>query len=183
MAFEIDTSRKITRALFDRLYDECFSYTSVERQRLGDDAKTRAWSTLLADDVIHRRYILDDYVVGCSVIKSIETNFSGQVEKWLWYIQPTYGETQSGSRSWWYSEDFQKAGRQYMDDNGYEKVVALHNPTSPVSTAVRNIWGQNWDGRQYFSTPEVHPVSSVLENEQFWGLPDTWRAFVISKHN
>jgi hypothetical protein len=182
MAFEIDTSRKITRALFDRLYDESLSYISVERQRLGSEVKERLWATTQRKDVVHRRYILDDYVVGCAVTKSIETDFSGQVEKWVWYLQPTYGETAVGSRSWWYSEDFQKVGRQYMDDNGYAKVVAIHNPTSPAAIAVTNVWGKNWDGRQYFNTPEVHPVSDVLESEQISGLSPTMRAFVISKN-
>jgi len=182
MAIEIDTSRKITRALFDRLYDESFSYISVERQRLGSEVKERLWATTQRKDVIHLRYILDDYVVGCAVIKSVETNFSGQLEKWKWYMQPTYGETAAGSRSWWYSEDFQKVGRQWMDDNGYDRIVAIHNPTSPAAKAVANFWGTNWDGRQYFNTPEVHPVSAVLESEQISGLSPTMRAFVISKN-
>jgi hypothetical protein len=36
MTFIINSNDPVTRTEFDRLYDEAFSYLSVERQRLGN---------------------------------------------------------------------------------------------------------------------------------------------------
>ena len=182
MAFEISTETAVNRELFDRLYDECFSYISVERQRLGDDTKEKMWQTLNQPEVIQRKYILDGYVVGCSAVLSINVNFEDRTEHWMWYQQPTYGETEAGSRSWWYSEDFQKVGREWCDARGFDKVMAIHNPTSPAALAVANTWGRSWDGRQYFEPAEVMTLDEVFGENHNLNIPDTMRLFVIDKH-
>jgi len=183
MAFVINNDNPVTRTEFDRLYDEAFDYISIERQRLGDDTREVLWETLGQEDTIVRRYELDDYLVGCSAITSLNVRWEDHTETWMWYRQPTYGETEAGSRSWWYSEDFQKIGRQWMDDMGFDKVMAIHNPTSPAALAVANTWGRNWDGRQYFERPEVYTLEEVFgEGRSAIGVPDSMRVFLIDKH-
>ena len=182
MAFVINADDGVTREEFDRLYNECFSYISVERQRLGDETQEKLWETLTQENVIVRRYELDGYLVGCSAIVSLNVTWEDHEETWMWYLQPTYGQTQSGSRSWFYSEDFQKIGRQWMDDMGFDKVMAIHNPTSPAALAVANTWGSNWDGRQYFEPAEVHTQEEVFGSDHTMQIPSTMRVFVIDKH-
>jgi hypothetical protein len=183
MTFIINSNDPVTRTEFDRLYDEAFSYLSVERQRLGENMKETLWNGFNKEEVTVRRYELDGYLVGCSAIIPLEIEWQGNVETWMWYYQPTYGQTTSGSRSWWYSEEFQKVGREWADTMGYDKVMALHNPTSPAALAVANTWGSSWDGRQYFESPEVHTLEEIFgEGRSAMVLPDTMRVFLIDKH-
>lgn len=185
MAFYIDGTRTVTREEFDRLYDQAFDYISIERQRLGSKSRDVLWDTLQLEDTQTRRYMLDDYLVGCSAITRLPMLWEDQEEVWMWYRQPTYGETQSGSRSWWYSEDFQKVGREWMDAEGYDKVMVIHNPNSPAAIAVSETWGREWDGRQYFERPVSYSLPEVFgDNWSEWlVVPDTMRVFLISKHN
>lgn len=183
MAFVIDTDSPVTREEFDRLYAECFDYISVERQRLGDETKEKLWETLTNDGVTQRKYMLDDYLVGVSAIQPVTITWQGELETWMWYLMPTYGQTEAGSRSWWYSEDFQKVGREWCDAMGFDKVMAIHNPTSPAALAVANTWGRSWDGRQYFEPAVAHTLDEVFgDSRSDIDVPDTMRAFVIAKH-
>ena len=183
MAFVINKDNPVTRAEFDRLYDEAFDYISIERIRLGDKTREILWETLGQDDTFVHRYELDGYLVGCAALTSLRVEFEGHVETWAWYRQPTYGVTADGSRSWWYSEDFQKKAREWCDADGYDRVMAIHNPTSPAALAVANTWGSNWDGRQYFERPEVFTLEEVFgAGRDAILVPDSMRVFLIDKH-
>jgi len=183
MALIINKDDLVTRTEFDRLYDEAYSYLSVERQRLGENMRETLWETLEQEDTFIHRYELDGYLVGCGALTSLDIKFEGKVEKWAWYRQPTYGVSESGSRSWWYSEDFQKIAREWCDADGYDRVMAIHHPTSPAALAVANTWGNSWDGRQYFERPEVYTLDEVFGDSR-WRLlvPDNMHVFLIDKH-
>jgi hypothetical protein len=183
MTFIINSNDPVTRTEFDRLYDEAFSYLSVERQRLGENMRETLWDGFNKKEVMVRRYELDGYLVGCAAVMPFKIEWQGHAETWLWHYQPTYGQTASGSRSWWYSEEFQKVSREWMDTMGYDKIMAIHNPTSPAALAAANTWGNSWDGRQYYERPEVHTIGEIFgEGRSAMVLPDTMRVFLIDKH-
>ena len=69
-----------------------------------------------------------------------------------------------------------------MHDDGFEKVLAIHNPTSPAAIAVSAIWGQSWEGRQYFKSPVVQTFEETFQNKDKVDLPDTMRCFIIGKN-
>lgn len=178
--FTIDGPTTVSEEVFNRLFTDAFDYVSIERQRLGDDnLKQLLWGALNNDTSITRAYKIDDYIVGCSVVAPIEIGGL----RYMHYIQPTYGCDQNGSRAWWYSEDFVKVGRQWMEANNFDAICVVHNPSSPASVAVANHFGSEFNGVRYFNTPEV------LTLDQFFGaedpdnprnLPDTMRVFKIT---
>ncbi len=185
MAFNIDkTTNSITRDEFDRLFDEAFYYMSHERQRLGDNLREDIWLQFEREDAFTHRYLVDDYLVGAAALMELYIPYGENVERWAWYLTPLYGETQAGSRSWWYSEDFAKQARAFCDDDGYDKLLAIFNEGSPAALAAQATWGQEFDGRKYFETPLVKTLTETFgEARDKIGNPDTMRCFIIGKND
>ena len=184
MSLVINTTGGVSRAEFERLYAEAEDYISVERKRLGNNIKEILWDTLEMDEAFVHRYELDGYLVGCAALSALDIPWQGVNERWAWYRTPVYGETESGSRAWWYSEGFQKAARDWCDADGFDRVLAIHNPTSPAALAVSATWGQSWEGRQYYERPEVYTLEETFgDARDAVGVPDTMRCFVIGKYN
>ena len=183
MALIIDkTTGTVSREEFDRLYAEAESYISVERKRLGDNIKEILWDTVELDDVFIHRYVEDGYLVGIGVMTAIDMTPEDTLERWIWYRSPVYGHNEAGSRAWFYGEDFQKESLDMMNDDGFDRVLAIHNPTSPAAIAVSAIWGQAWEGRQYFKSPVVQTLEETFgDNRDKVGAPDTMRCFIIGK--
>ena len=85
MAFNIDTTTNtLSRDEFDRLYSEAFDYISIERQRLGEDAKELVWNTFEQPNSFIHRYVLDDYLVGAASLTEFLTTYEGASERWAW---------------------------------------------------------------------------------------------------
>lgn len=184
MTFRIDkTSNTISRAEFDRLFDEAFYYMSHERQRLGDNMREDIWLQFEREDAFTHRYLVDDYLVGAAALMELDILYEGQQERWAWYVTPLYGETQAGSRSWWYSEEFAKQARAFCDDDGFDKLLAIFNPGSPAALAAEATWGQRWGSRQYFEKPLVKTMQETFgDARDKISNPDTMRCFVIGKY-
>lgn len=185
MTFNIDrTTNTLSRAEFDRLFDEALYYMSEERQRLGDSLKEDIWGTFERVDAFIHRYEVDDYLVGAAALTELLIPWEGKVERWAWYLSPIYGETQAGSRSWWYSEEFSKQARQFCDEEGFDRLLAIVNPTSPAALAVKSTWDRNFDGRQYFETPLEKTMTETFgEHRDKVSNPDTMRCFILGKYN
>lgn len=185
MTFNIDrTTNTLSRAEFDRLFDEALYYMSEERQRLGDNLKEDIWQTFERDDAFIHRYELDGYLVGAGSLTELMIPFEGNNERWAWYLSPLYGETQAGSRSWWYGEEFSKQARQFIDEDGFDRLLAIVNPTSPAALAVTSTWDRSFDGRQYFATPVVKTMTETFgEHRDKVSNPDTMKCFILGKYN
>lgn len=184
MTFNIDTkTNTLSREEFDRLYAEAFDYISIERQRLGEDAKETVWETFERDDAFIHRYEVDGYLVGSASLTELIINYEGNQERWAWYLSPLYGETLAGSRSWWYDEEFTKQARDFVDDDGFDKLLVLFNEGTPAALATQATWGRKFDDRQYFEVPLVKTLDEVFgENREKILVPDTMRCFVMAKH-
>lgn len=179
MAFEIIHDAPIDRDVYNRLFQEALPYISEERIRVGEtELRESMWQNLKAHDTTERTYVQDGEVVGVSCIRKIGL-LDGSAG--LWYMHPTYGQTSLGSRAFFYSEDFQKVSKNWMDENGYDKIIVIHNPGSAAALAVETIWGTSWDGRRYFNTPTVHTINEVFGTNHTFDLPSTMRVFVIEK--
>ena len=185
MTFNIDkTTNNLSRAEFDRLFDEAYYYMSEERQRLGDNLKEDIWGTFERPDAFTHRYEVDDYLVGAASLTELLIPWEGTTERWAWYLTPLYGETQAGSRSWWYSEEFAKQARAFRDDDGFDKLLAIFNQGSPAALAAEATWGQQFEGRQYFERPLIKTMTETFgEHRDRVSNPDTMRCFVIGKYN
>ena len=185
MAFNIDTTTNtLSRDECDRLYSEAFDYISIERQRLGEDAKELVWNTFEQPDSFIHRYVLDDYLVGAASLTEFFTTYEGASERWAWYLSPLYGETQDGSRSWWYDEEFTKQARAFVDDDGFDKLLVLFNEGTPAALATQATWGRKFEDRQYFEPVLIKTLDEIFDDKrQFVGVPDTMRCFVMPKHS
>ena len=183
MSFNIDrTTNSVSREEFERLFAEAFDYLSAERQRLGDNLKEDLWQALHFEGSFIHRCMVDDYLVGVASLIELLVPYQDKNERWAHYITPTYGQTQSGSRSWWYSEEFQKQARQFCDEENFDRLLVVHNPTSPAALAVTATWGREWYGRKYFEKPEVKTLIETFGNARTaFGYPDTMRCFIMGK--
>lgn len=184
MAFNIDkTTNSLSRTEFDRLYAEAFDYISIERQRLGENSKEIVWESFERDDAFIHRYELDDYLVGAASLTEFFTIYEGASERWAWYLSPLYGETQAGSRSWWYDEEFTKQARAFVDDDGFDKLLVLFNEGTPAALATQATWGRKFEDRQYFEPVLVKTLEEVFgDRRDSVGAPDTMRCFVMPKY-
>lgn len=179
MALEIMHDSPIDREVYDRLFQEALPYISEERLRVGEEElRESMWRNLKAHETTERMYIQDGEVVGVSCVRplGLPDGSTG-----MWYMHPTYGQTSLGSRAFFYSEDFQKVGKNWMDANGYDKVIVIHNPGSAAALAVEAIWGNSWEGRRYFNKPEVLTIDEAFGTEHTLDLPSTMRVFIIEK--
>ena len=153
-----------TRETFDRCFTEAWDKISIERQRMGDSELREAlWSTLSTLEAIS--YVLDGHTLGVASYSSIERDG----ESWMWYRSPTFGCDQNGSRSWFYSEDFQRASYEYWVTKGHVGFVVVANTTSPASAAVRNIWG-TYSG--FYTPPAELTPSEVFVTEIASTMPE-----------
>lgn len=172
MSFTI-TDEMPDRATYDRIFDEAWAYIGIERARLGDEAlREGMWDEYEREGQFTRLYKKNNYVCGMDCYMNVEKDG----ETYMFYKQPTFGADATGSRSWFYEEDFQKVSKEWMIANNIVGFFVFHNPGSPAALAVQSIWGQTFNGVQYYTTPTVEPVAD-------WGgdilnLPDTMRAFV-----
>jgi len=155
MAIEI-VEGVCSREIFDRCFNEAWDYISIERQRTGDEKlREGLWSTLNTYRAI--QYVQDGYVFAVA-------SYSPQVyngAQWAWYRYPTYGKTQDGSKSWFYSEEFQQVNADYFRAKGFAGWLVVVNPPSPAATAVKNIWGTynaHWHRPLEKAPAEVFPA-------------------------
>ena len=131
----------------NRLYDEAFGYISVERKRIGDQQlKNELINNLGQFPVI--KYETDGYLVGIASYTDIIYNN----KKYMFHRHPIYGQTESGSRAWWYSEEFQQKNSEYVRNEGYAGVITLFNPESPAGKAVGNHFGTFG---KFYNTPLI----------------------------
>ena len=124
------------RDTFDRLFNEAWDKISAERQRVGDRAlRESLWRVLHADKA--EQYVLDGHVVGCGGYTDLHLGD----ENWLLFNVPTMGCDANGSRSWFYSEDFQRVSADKRRLEGYVGMIAVANSASPARSAVESIYG------------------------------------------
>lgn len=138
----------IPRELLERLYSEAYPYISEERKRMGEDDLKYALIDKLEDCPIIR-YDLDGYTVG---ICSYSDHYIND-KKYLLHRHPIYGHTPTGSRGWWYSEEFQQKNSEYVRAEGYAGVATLFNPNSPAAKAVLSHFGSF---NKYYKVPVVY---------------------------
>ena len=131
----------------ERLYSEAFTRISEERQRMGDEVLKSA----LLDDLNNFpiiKYEVDGYIVGiASYTDTIYNN-----KKYMFHRHPVYGQTEAGSRAWWYSEEFQQKNSEYVRAEGFAGVITTFNPDSPAGKAVGSHFG-SFD--KYYNTPLI----------------------------
>lgn len=177
MTIRLESPTTVTRAEFDRLFNEASSKISIDRQRLGGETELREAMWKAHEDPNNKvgAYYKDDYLVGCRVARDW---YIGD-EKFEWYIQPTYGTDQNGSRAWWYAEETRKAMRDFCVDAGYAGAIAVHNPGSPAALAVADYFAQSFDGRQYFQTAEIRTISEVFAPVELPLTNDSMRVFIV----
>lgn len=140
--------------LLERLYSEAYPYISKERQRMGDEGLRAALIDDLKDLPIIR-YDLNEYTVGIASYCDHMYND----KKYMYHRHPIYGQTESGSRAWWYSEEFQQKNSEFVRAEGYSGVIALFNPESPAGKAVGAHFGSF---NKYYNTPTVVADPSTL---------------------
>lgn len=160
MAFTMTKVSAPNRADFDRVFGECLPYVAHERRSIGDDTLRDAlWAALTRDDNFCVEYRKDGYLVGMA---SLTTLLWGGV-RYLYHMYPTYGADETGSRAWWYSDDFQRVSADFVRDNNYVGIVTTFNPNTPASNAVKGHFG-NVTG-DYFERP------NEIEAKEIWGEP------------
>ena len=137
----------LSEELLNRLYAEAFPYISKERQRMGDNALQAALIGDLNDHPIIR-YDVDGYTVGIASY----ADFVYDGKTYMFHRHPIYGQTETGSRAWWYSEEFQQKNSEYVRAEGYAGVITLFNPASPAGKAVGSHFGSF---NKYYNKPVV----------------------------
>lgn len=149
MAFQI-VDGLCERATFDRCFNEAWDYISIERQRLGADVlRESLWSSINSHKPF--QYFLDGYIVG---VGSYDP-YLYQGKAYAWYRYPTLGATEAGSKSWFYSEEFQQVHAEYFTGKDMAGMIIVVNPTSPAANGLRTIWGTY--GRHWTPGAEVSP--------------------------
>ena len=147
-------AKDLSTQILERLYQEAFPYISAERKRMGDDKLKAALLNGLEDYPIIR-YEVDGYTVGiCSYAEMPHNN-----KLYLFHRHPIYGQTQAGSRAWWYSEEFQQKNSEYVRAEGLAGVITLFNPGSPAAVAVGKHFGSF---NKYYNKPIVVQDPSTI---------------------
>ena len=162
---------KLDYATFERLFTEAWDYISAERQRMGaDNLKAGLWEAHKENKTLI--YEEDGYVVGTISFKFHQY----KRKKYLHYLYPTYGENESGSRAWFYSEEYKNSSdklKSVFPD--VEGVVMIGNPDSPAMTAIQNKYN---DGVSLFTSMDILKVDEVFSREEI-SPPEHFRAFVM----
>lgn len=150
-----------------RIFQEALPKIGHETARLGESELRRGMiRSLFRDDVICEEIKKDGYVVGYIATELI--TFRNSTYKHI--IHPTVGQDDSGSRSWFYSDDHWTASRDKVAADGAVGIIAKHNPGSPAALGLAS---------QYSNcTVETLTVSEVFPNDT--NSPDSMRAFVIT---
>lgn len=160
------TPNEISTELLERLYSEAYPYISEERKRMGEDDLRSSLVDELHDFPIIR-YDVDGYTVG--ICSYSEQYINGK--KYLLHRHPIYGQSATGSRAWWYSEEFQQKNSEYVRAEGFAGVATLFNPNSPAAKAVLNHFGSF---NKYYKTPVVHDDPKegigIMLNEKATGI-------------
>lgn len=133
-------------SLLNRLFDEAYPYISKERQRAGEDVVRSELTG--RNEFPYIKYDLDGYTVG--VCNYTEKTYNDKT--YLLHRYPVYGHTVSGSRSWWYSEEFQQKNSEFVKNEGFAGLITLFNPESPAGIAVGNHFGSFG---KYYKVPVV----------------------------
>jgi len=145
------------RETFDRLFDEAWDKISAERQRIGDrKLRETLWRGLHSGKC--DMYVVDGYVAGCGSHEDLDI----EGEKWLWFRTPTLGRDQTGSKAWFYSEDFQRIPAEMRKAEGYTGMIVVANSESPAKAAVESHYGTF---NAHFEAPEQVDPSSVFGEE------------------
>jgi hypothetical protein len=147
----------VSRTLFDRLYSEAYPKISIERKRVGD---VQLGDAMFNELSLYKTavYYLDDYPVGLVSYNTME--YRGRT--YFFHRYPTYGVDQNGSRSWWYSEEFQQVNSEYVKNMNCAGVITMINPSSPAANAVKQHFG-SFD--KYYEVPIEYSISDVLGTE------------------
>lgn len=171
MAFTMTKVDLPNKADFDRVFEQALPFVAHERRRMGDDAlKAALWQALQhVDSVVYEK---DGYVVGMASLDTL--NWGGV--SYLLHKFPTYGADQTGSRSWWYSDDFQRVSADFVRAEGHVGIVTAFNPNTPASDAVANHFG-NVSG-DYFERPREVAYGDVFGPQQRT-VSDQMKCFVI----
>lgn len=156
------TSRKIYKQdlmpdTLERLYQEAYPYTSAERQRLGEEFFRNDLTNNFGNYPIVE-YSVDGYIVG--IYSYTQIMYNGKM--YLLHRFPIYGQTPTGSRAWWYSEDHQRESSIFIRNEGYSGIITMFNPDSPAGQAVGTHFG-SFD--KYYQRPiikEPHDVGIKL---------------------
>ena len=166
MSFVLQSVDRVERELYDRLYDEAFDKIGHERKRI-DNLKEGMWGGITANQA--HLYIKDDYVVGIGTIE-----MHGDM---MFFIVPTWGKTQDGSRSRWYSEEYQEAIANFMRENNATHIVAGYNPESPAALAIQNHFG--FYGK-HLEVATTHEPSEIIPQKWLPHYPSPMRAFRVN---
>ena len=158
---------KIDYPTFERLYSEAWDYISAERQRAGSEKlKQSLWESHNSK----RSFIIekDGYVVGIECFEIVE--FQGQ--KVLHYHYPTFGADSDGSKSWYYSEEYDKAHRKRDENLNVSGVIIIGNPNSPAVTALKKkhaAGGDHFESMVEYPIEELSPVYAKSYPSYFKG--------------
>lgn len=144
----------VSRELYDRLYTEAYPKISAERKRVGDVALGEAMFNELPlyETAI---YYVDNYPVGLVSYNTIQYNN----KTYFFHRYPTYGTDENGSRSWWYSEEFQQVNSEYVKNMNCAGVITMFNPGSPAANAVIQHFGSF---KKYYKEPVECSINSVF---------------------
>lgn len=165
-------ANEIDYNLLERLFQEAYPYISEERKRMGDNELRSALLDDLQDYPIIR-YDVDGYTVG--ICSYSEMPYNGQ--RYFYHRHPLYGCDASGSKSWWFSEEFQQKNSEYVSSEGFAGMISLFNPASRAGQAVLRHFG-TFD--KYYSRP------IIIDNPEEIGFklkPDAlglMKAFVLN---
>lgn len=138
---------EIPEGLLERLYNESYDRNVVERARVGDSSLQEELYNGYGNMPIVR-YDVDGYIVGLASYN--DKMYNGK----KYYTQNfcVYGKDQNGSRSWWWSEDFQLKSQEFMRAQGHTGIIAVHNPDSEIGQAAITSFSRF---SQYYATPVV----------------------------
>jgi hypothetical protein len=144
----------VSKALFDRLYAEAYPKISNERKRVGD---VKLGESMFNELPLYNTaiYYVDDYPVGLVSYHTIQYN----EKTYFFHRYPTYGVDQTGSRAWWYSEEFQQVNSQYIKNMNCAGVITIINPSSAAAMAVKQHFGSFG---KYYNIPVEYSISVVL---------------------
>ena len=147
------TERTVERDEFDAMFEEAVTKAAHEVTRFGsrDVMRDAMWN----DYEINRTAVIekDSDIVGY-------LSFTEQGSSTVRISTPCYGPDSNGSRSWYYTKDYQKGVRDFVRSIGCDRMVMIIREGSPVSEATKKIWGTYG---KYFEAAEVVDADSDVK--------------------